>query len=299
VYRLAYRYSKEIIFYFDSAGNKYVASGGNLAWRINNPGLLHSRSHFSRKYGSIGSCGSYAIFSSPRDGRKALSAWLQSKKYYNSTLKTIATHYQQSTPNKFLSRLSDLSKILPTTKINSLSTLEFDHLLICIEKLCDFSSIGNESLLLLPKIIAKIENGVNEDTYLIEDNTIISKEKAIELVLAHRLDAVIVHEQNNKMHLRSRPHHSFKKIKINAKESFSVRLESQEIATLMRVIGEKRHGQCIWGFINGIDNTKQEALASATLISQIAKGEQVLSMQNDTIWWGNRFCPLYCIKILI
>lgn len=34
MYRFAYKYNEEVIFYFDSAGNKYVATGGNLAWRM-------------------------------------------------------------------------------------------------------------------------------------------------------------------------------------------------------------------------------------------------------------------------
>lgn len=36
----AYRYDDEIVFYFDAFDNKYVAQGGSLAWRLNNPGLL-------------------------------------------------------------------------------------------------------------------------------------------------------------------------------------------------------------------------------------------------------------------
>jgi hypothetical protein len=40
--RKAYRYDDEIIFYFDAFDNKYVAQGGSLAWRLNNPGLLLS-----------------------------------------------------------------------------------------------------------------------------------------------------------------------------------------------------------------------------------------------------------------
>ena len=63
MYKAAYKYSDQVVFYFDSAGNKYVATGGSLACRINNPGLVHSHTHFSRKLGSIGNFGPYAIFS--------------------------------------------------------------------------------------------------------------------------------------------------------------------------------------------------------------------------------------------
>ena len=76
MFRLAYKYNDEVIFYFDHVGNKYVASSGSLAWRINNPGLLHCHSPFAHRNGSIGSCGRYAIFSHPEQGQKALSDWL-------------------------------------------------------------------------------------------------------------------------------------------------------------------------------------------------------------------------------
>ncbi len=208
MYKFAYKFNDDVIFYFDVCGNKYVASGGNLAWRINNPGLVRSHSHFSRANGSIGSCGRYAIFSHPQEGRQALTAWLQSKKYFNSTLKIIGEHYQPNAADAFADQLSSLAKVSPESKIKSLNKLEFDRLVMAIEKLCDYTSTDNESLSLLPKITAKIENGEGqEDTYLIGDSVVLSKEEAINWILSHRLDAVIVHGKNETVHLRSRPSH--------------------------------------------------------------------------------------------
>jgi hypothetical protein len=54
MYKSAYKYDEDIIFYFDEWGNKYVASGGSLAWRIKNPGLIHNRSHAAWLNNSIG-----------------------------------------------------------------------------------------------------------------------------------------------------------------------------------------------------------------------------------------------------
>lgn len=281
MYRSAYRYTDEIIFYFDPAGNKYVAAGGNLAWRINNPGLVRSHSHFSRRNGSIGSCGCYAIFSSAGKGRKALSEWLHSKKYYNSTLKAVAEYYKPNTPNIFLNQLLSFTKISPDTKIKFLNKQEFDHLIIGIEKLCGYAYTGNETLSLLPKIIAKIENIKNrEDTYLIEDHIILSKAEAVEWISSHRLDGVIVHQKDKGFHLRSRPSYSMRHIRIpqEALPPFQ-----GQIDTLVRIVGEKKENQCIWGFINGVWNTKESALESACLISSSADGEQVFSMPNDTL----------------
>ena len=264
-----------------------MASGGSLAWRLNNPGLVRSHSHFSQGNGAIGHCGQYAIFSSPQQGRMALSSWLHSKKYHDSTLKTVAEHYQENTPNEFLHQISSLTKISPDAKLKFLTEQEIDRLVIGIEKLCGYASSGNENFSLLPKIIAKIENEkTGESSYLIEDNVVLSKEEALQRILSHQLDAVIVYGQDDRTYLRSRPKHSFRKIKIPVICLVPRALEGKEIETLVRITGEKKSGQCVWGFINGIDNTKEEALASAALISQAAKGERVLSMPNDTIWKG-------------
>jgi hypothetical protein len=42
MFKSAFAYDEEVIFYFDLLGNKYVAQGGSLAWRLNNPGLVRS-----------------------------------------------------------------------------------------------------------------------------------------------------------------------------------------------------------------------------------------------------------------
>lgn len=293
MYKLAYKYNDEIIFYFDHAGNKYVASGGNLPWRINNPGLVSSHSHFSRNKGAIGCCGRYAIFSNALEGHKALLAWLHSKKYYNSSLEILAEHYQPKDSEAFTLQLAALTQISPDRKIKSLNKTEFDRLIKGLEKLCGYKSIGDESFVLLPKITAKIDNGDGrEATYLIEGNTILSKDEAIKQILSHRLDAVIVHEQKDNLHLRSRPNNCFWTVKI--KEVDFPSLEGQ-IDTLVRTVGEKKAGQCVWGFINGISNTREEALASANGITKLAGGERVFSMPNDTILKGFYDFGICCI----
>ena len=95
MFKSAIAHNEDVIFYFDRLGNKYVVQGGSLAWRLNNPGLVRSHSHFARKNGSIGSHNGFAIFSSPIQARKALIDILRTKKYSNATLKTII----KSSPN--------------------------------------------------------------------------------------------------------------------------------------------------------------------------------------------------------
>lgn len=284
MYRLAYRYTDETIFYFDVSGNKYVATGGNLAWRINNPGLVRSHSHFAKRNHSIGSCRGYAIFPESQKGRKALYDWLHAKKYYNSTLTTLGEHYQSKNPEGFVQKVAGFAGFSPERKINSLNKQEFDALMRAIEKYCGYSTLGSEALTLLPKITAKIENGKDkDDTYLIGDNLVLSREVAIEWILSHRLDGVIVHHRDGSINLRSRPGHCIWNIKMH---DAAIPPSVGQIDTIMRIVGESKRGQCIWGFINGVLNTKASALKSAELISDFANGDAVYSMPNDTACGG-------------
>src|SRR3989344_973647 len=280
MYKAAYSQDGNIVFYLDSAGNKYAATGGSLAWRLNNPGLVHNASRFfSRQGGSIGHFGRYAIFASPENGREALSSWLHSKKYFKGSLKTIAKHYQPNNPDDFANRLSGLTGISLQTKVKTLSKQEFSQLLFGIEKLCGYVLKGDEKFYLLPKIIGKIENGDLENTYLIGGNVVLSKKEALEWAGSNRLDAVIVHQYGGSVHLRSRPDHCIQNVHLPTARFFE-----ENAAPLLRVVGMQKKGQCIWAFINGIFNTKEDALEAATKISSIAGGERVLSMQNDTRW---------------
>jgi hypothetical protein len=142
------------------------------------------------------------------------------------------------------------TRISQGRKIKSLNRDEFDCLIKALERLCGYTPIGNESLLLLPKINAKIENGKNkEDTYLIGDHIILSKTEAIEWIMSHRLDAIIVQEHKGTTHLRSRPGHCIWNLIVH--ESVLPPSIGGEIDPLVRTIGKNKPGQCIWAFING------------------------------------------------
>lgn len=296
MFKSAYSYNDEVVFYFDAIGNKYVAQGGSFSWRINNPGLIKSHCHFARKNGSIGSCKGFAIFSHPEQGRRALSDLLHAKKYYKSTLKAMAKLYYPKDPDGYFLQLVALLTISLDKKICSFSQQEFDRLILSIEKLCGYALVGNESFTLLPRIYAHIENrNPPYDTYLIADNLILSKEEVIEWISTHRLDGVIVHHGDD-IHIRSRPSHSMWNIHMPA--DILPPMEG-EIDTLMRIIGEKKKGQCIWGFINGIWNAKEGALESANLISALANGGQVFSMPNDTLGKGADLAVCAVLKIHI
>jgi hypothetical protein len=50
----------------------------------------------------------------------------------------------------------------------------------------------------------------------------------------------------------------------------------------IRDVGDKKEGQCIWGYINGVWNTPEDAIDSANLISSLAENEQVFYLINNT-----------------
>lgn len=51
---LAYPEALDCVIYLDGYSNKYIVSGGTLAWRINNPGLVRRIVEFLRKMGRLG-----------------------------------------------------------------------------------------------------------------------------------------------------------------------------------------------------------------------------------------------------
>lgn len=278
----AYPEDTEHIAYFDTSGNKYLAQGGTLAWRINNPGLVQIRSRVAKKNGSIGNCNAYAIFPSPEQGRRALVNWLRLKKYSNATLETIAKHYQPNNPEDFVSKLVTLGTIPNHQKIRDFSEHDFELLTRAIEKLCHFVAQGDEKISLLPKIDGKIEYGEGkEDAYLVGGDIVLSKTETVAWIQAYRLDASIVHEPNGNIHLRSRPCHSLWYAKARQLAGTSLSRE-EPIATIARTVGQQKPGQCIWAFINGISNNKKRALHSAEIVSMATGGEAVISLPNDT-----------------
>lgn len=280
MYKKAFAYDEHVIFYFDMYDNKYVAKGGSLAWRTNNPGLINS--HAAVKQRSIGSCGNIAIFSSPSQGEKALYEWIHLKKYYHSTLIAIAKHYDPQSPEKFLHKLCKFTSLQKDVKPSSLSSVDLNTLMWGIKQLVGYSSTGDETFQPLPKITARFySQTANVESYLVGSDQFLSKTEAIQWIETHRLDAVIIHKNDNTIYLRSRPGHLLQNIHLNQKE-FQKDFEYEDI---VRDCGSKKPKQCIWAFINGIWNSKDDAAKSASKISKATGDELVWSLINDTKIW--------------
>lgn len=248
-------HNEHTIFYIDAAGNRFVASGGSLAWRLNNPGLLRAP-----QKGAIGKAGPYAIFPSRQAGRHALGTWISSKRVRRQKLLSLEKS----------AALEEMTGISLKTKLGTLDDLQLAHLLVSIEHVHDQTS---GTLRRLPKILAKIDQG-DAKAYLLEDQTLISKEEAIAWAQTERLDAQVIEGKEGTQHLRSR--HPVHRLPLPGTK------HRGKIRSLVRSVGTRREGQCLWAFINGINNTKQGALETAKAISALAQGEQMLCMPNDT-----------------
>lgn len=281
-YRFAWK-EGDTALYMDASDCKHAAKNGNLAWRINNPGLVKHHCRFAKKNGSIGAWEKLAIFSNPLQGHQALKEWLHSKTMLQSDLYSIGKHYQPASPEQFAQNLASSSGIPPKTKLKDLTQAEFEILLTAIEKLCGFLRVGNEEFLLLPKIAARIECPGKEDLYLIGKDLTLTQKEAINWIVSHRLDGVVVHHSNGDIHLRSRPRYRMQTLKLTWEQHCET---AGEIETLARALGEKIPGQCVWGFINGVSNTREKAIESCTLISTTAGNEQIFSLKNDELLKG-------------
>jgi hypothetical protein len=279
MFKQAYRFDDQTIFYFDEQDNKYVAKGGSLSWRLNNSGLLHTHEPFVHKFNVIGAQYPFVIFPSAQVGAYVLSEWLKSPRCINSRLLAVAKYYQPQAPDEFLQKLCQLSELPEEAEIKALSRKEIHRLARAIQLLCEFSAKYEGSLSLLPKITARYysRNG-SVEYYLVGLEKLLTKGEAIVSVTSHYLDAVIVHRKNGTVYLRSRPGHHLHRIRFSNDE-----FESEvKFENAIRDFGDKKEGQCIWGYINGVWNTEEGAIDSIQLISSIAENEQVFSLINDT-----------------
>ena len=276
MFKQAYRFDDQTIFYFDEYDNKYVAQGGSLAWRLNNPGLLHAHEPFVQKFNRIGAHSPFVIFPTASVGIYVLREWLKAK-FSNTSIFSIAKYYQPDAPEECLQSLSQLADIPKDTTLKALSKDEFQRLVKAIQLFCQFSHKGTLSI--SPKIFRRYHSAKGKvEYYLVGFETLLSKSEAISWVEEHRLDAVIVHRKNGTIYLRSRPGHHLHQIHLTNDEYG----EETEFENAIRDIGNKKNGQCIWGYINGVWNTDKGATATTKLISELTGNEQVWSLINNT-----------------
>jgi hypothetical protein len=272
MFQRACRYDDDTVFYFTHDGFKWVAVGGSLAWRLMNPGLIPSRSPIPKRHGSIGTNNDLAIFSNPKNGHLALKAWLRTKNFYE-----VFDYYNNQIAIHCDYPLAQLS--VPIDKNGpKLTSNEVEKIAGMIQKIVGFNDENRGDLSPLPQITERYYFESHQiELYLIGDNLLVTKHEAISLVNQHRLDAVIVHQGDDQIYLRSRPGHCSQEIHLKKDP------ESYAFNEAVREEGEYNEGQCIWGFVNGILNGEQGAKGSAKLISGYAEGERVWLLNNDAM----------------
>lgn len=272
--------SQSVQIYFDTLDHKHVRKGGTLAWRCNNPGLVHSHSNISTQHRPIGRCGQYPVFPDIATGRKALISWLKLDSYYSKPLLAIAQFYSPDNPSEYLTKLCLLSGLEQSTAPSRLSPKQFDKLVWAVEELAGaHQKVGDESFERLPKIIGKFSTHHGKtDHYLIADKRTLSKEEAINEVKAERIDAVVVHRSDATEYLRSRPGYVLPEIFLGKQE----KIEAPDFNDLIRESGKHRKGQAVWGFINGLFNSPQKAEENLAKMVDAVRGERVWGMINNT-----------------
>lgn len=278
MFKKAFSYDDSTVFYFDRHDNKYVAKGGSLAWRLNNPGLVSSHNAIAKEFRSIGSYKQHAIFCDQLIGNDAHRAWLVSSKYCDSPLLEVCKHYQPNDPEGFLQKLCADTSLQPKAKPRMLSGQDFERLLKAIQKLIGFAKEHRGECYLLPKITSRFcSRDRKVEYYLVGHENLLTQKEALKWVETHRLDAVIVHKKNGTIHLRSRPGHHFNQIYLTDEEYG----QEKEFEDAIRDIGKKQPGQCIWGYVNGVFTKPPRAQECTALIEKYTKGQQVWSLVNN------------------
>lgn len=184
-----------------------VRTGGDPAWRNNNPGNLRPGAH-SRIHGSIGTVGGFAVFPSYDKGREAL-VWLFKKETYQK--KTVfdavddyAPAKDKNNPDQYRKNLSRLTGLRLDRKIKDLSNEELVQLVDAIEKI-EGKKRGTEETFRVKEIL-DVQTGKKSVivAYLVEDLGWKSKAEVIGLIGKGFVDGVVV-KKGGKTYIRTRP----------------------------------------------------------------------------------------------
>lgn len=116
--------------YTSNDGSGFIRTGGSRTWRNMNPGALRP-GEISRKYGSCGSAGGFAVFPSEEQGMNALRGLLQSDKYTNLTIADAVYKYapasDNNNPRTYQQKLSRMTGLNLNKKIGQLTPEELDR----------------------------------------------------------------------------------------------------------------------------------------------------------------------------
>lgn len=120
------------VAYTNTDGSGTVNTGGDHAWRNNNPGnIMDGPGHFAMQHGGLGyDSGGYAIFPDANTGGNAQRDLLKTKKYQDRTLKEMVKNYSETDRDAYLNFLTrGMGGVSKETKLSDLNHYQFERLL--------------------------------------------------------------------------------------------------------------------------------------------------------------------------
>jgi Protein of unknown function (DUF3892) len=198
--------NKSVLYYTDD-GTRFLFSGGDPAWRNQNPGNLVP-GNVSARNGAIGKAGKFAVFPTREAGHAALLDSLKNV-HGEKSLAGMIGRYAPKKENKTAKYLKFLKKqtgVKDQKKINDFTPQEFEKLWRAIEK---YEGGKQGSITELPP--KKQIDGVRKNkkgtitAYHIEGMGWLSKPEAIRLTKSGEIDAVVATSRSGNPFLRTRP----------------------------------------------------------------------------------------------
>lgn len=203
------------VIYTADDGSIIEYSGGDPAWRTNNPGNLWSDTVSKRNH-EIGRFGNFAIFPDYETGHAALLDSLRTT-HWNRDLKQLVDKYApagdgSNMPARYLRFLRQKTGIKDNRKIRDFTPTQFEKLWRGIEKY-EGSKKGkiedvtpgrpsNEK-----RQITKVKKNKKGTiiSYNIDGIGWVSKQRGIELASDGEVDAVVATSRSGNLYLRTRP----------------------------------------------------------------------------------------------
>ena len=211
---------KNSVIYESEDGRKFCYSKGNWTWRNNNPGNLIV-GEVSKRNGSIGKAGGFAVFPDYESGHQALLDLLKNTGYRELDLEGVIEKYAPEEDNNdtenYVRFLRKKTGVKDDKKVKNFTKEEFEKLWKAIEQMeglkkgtikecTDPKSKKEEKEPEKKKIIGVRRNKKKIITaYRIETIGWVSKAYGIDLTLQGEVDAVVAHSRSGSLYLRTRP----------------------------------------------------------------------------------------------
>jgi hypothetical protein len=203
------------VIYTADDGSIIKYSGGDPAWRTNNPGNLWSDT-VSKRNNEIGKFGNFAIFPDYETGHAALLDSLRTT-HWNRDLKQLVDKYApagdgSNRPSRYLRFLRQKTGIKDNRKVRDFTQAQFEKLWRGIEKYeggkrgkIEDVTPGRPSS--EKKQITKVKKDRKGTiiSYFIDGIGWVSKQRGIDLARMGEVDAVVAMSRLGNLYLRTRP----------------------------------------------------------------------------------------------